>query len=53
VIRKRHPEKLFERIQTKAYEFYITRGAWHGHDFDDWIAAERVVLKQMNEPEEN
>jgi hypothetical protein len=34
-----------DAIARRAYEIYISRGAQHGQDFDDWIAAERE-LKQ-------
>jgi hypothetical protein len=27
-------------IAAKAYELYCTRGGEHGHDLEDWLAAE-------------
>lgn len=34
---------LHDEIARAAYELYETRGRAHGHDFDDWIMAEKVV----------
>ena len=31
------------RVAERAYELYIARGAGHGQDMDDWLAAEREV----------
>lgn len=33
-----------DRIALRAYELYLARGAAHGADFDDWIAAERELV---------
>jgi hypothetical protein len=30
-------------IAARAYELYLMRGGAHGHDFDDWLAAEREL----------
>lgn len=32
-----------EAIATRAYELFLQRGAGHGRDFDDWVAAEREL----------
>jgi hypothetical protein len=32
-----------DRIAARAYELYLKRGASHGGDVDDWIAAEREL----------
>lgn len=37
-----HP--LHENIALRAYEIYVTRGAFHGHDLDDWLQAERELV---------
>jgi hypothetical protein len=37
-------EELRARIARRAYELYAQRGYQAGHDFDDWIQAEREVL---------
>jgi hypothetical protein len=33
----------YEEIAEAAYHRYIQRGGQHGHDFDDWIDAERSL----------
>lgn len=40
-------DHLFERISRRAYELYQLRGTSHGHDTEDWLAAERQVLADM------
>jgi Protein of unknown function (DUF2934) len=35
---------LREQIARKAYELFLTRGRQHGHDLEDWLQAERIVL---------
>jgi Protein of unknown function (DUF2934) len=35
--------ELHRRISQVAYEHYLRRGKVHGHDLDDWVAAERKV----------
>jgi hypothetical protein len=40
-------EALNERIARKAYELYEQRGWQHGHDLDDWLEAERMILAEM------
>jgi len=30
-----------EEIEQRAYTIYLERGGCHGHDFDDWLQAER------------
>ena len=34
----------FERIAEKAYELFQKRGSVHGHDLEDWLEAERLVV---------
>ncbi len=36
-----------ERIADKAFEFYEQRGRIYGHDVDDWLEAERVILTEL------
>lgn len=33
----------YDVIAVRAYEIYLDRGATHGHDLDDWLAAEREL----------
>jgi hypothetical protein len=36
-------EERHQRIADTAYDMYLQRGEAHGHDLDDWLAAERLV----------
>lgn len=40
---------LHRRISKLAYELYLGRGRAHGHDLDDWFAAERIILFQLSQ----
>jgi large subunit ribosomal protein L7/L12 len=31
---------MYERIAARAYERFLERGGEHGHDLEDWLAAE-------------
>jgi len=33
-----------ERIARRAYDLFTARGAEHGHDVEDWLAAERELI---------
>ena len=35
-----------DAIATRAYELFLERGAQHGQDWDDWLAAERELQLQ-------
>jgi hypothetical protein len=35
--------QLQRRIAERAYQLYEMRGCSHGHDFEDWLRAEREV----------
>lgn len=37
-------EKLKE-IQKRAYELFEKRGGLHGFDLEDWVQAEKEILK--------
>ena len=38
------PLTISERkIAARAYEIFLSRGASHGHDLDDWLQAEREL----------
>jgi hypothetical protein len=39
-------QEVNERIAAKAYELYEKRGYVHGHDWEDWFEAERLVLSR-------
>lgn len=40
-------EELHRRIAQTAYERYLNRGQIHGHDLDDWLDAERLVVAEL------
>jgi hypothetical protein len=37
------PQATEEDIRMRAYQKFLERGANHGRDFDDWLAAEREL----------
>ena len=37
-------ETLSGEIERRAFERFVARGCEHGHDIDDWLAAERDLL---------
>ena len=37
-----------ERIATRAYELYVTRGGEDGRDLDDWLEAERDLARDKS-----
>jgi hypothetical protein len=49
---QRAPEdqELRRRIAVKAYELYRQRGCRDGHDREDWLEAERLVLGEIETP---
>lgn len=40
---KKEEKDVKEEIQKKAYEFYQKRGCADGHDWEDWLEAEKIV----------
>jgi DUF2934 family protein len=40
---------LHLHISKVPYEIYLRRGKVHGHDLDDWFAAERIILFQLSQ----
>lgn len=36
-----------ELIARQAYWLFLERGCVHGHDLDDWLAAERELLESQ------
>ena len=36
-------------IASRAYEVFLERGGEHGHDWDDWLSAERELRSQKFE----
>jgi Protein of unknown function (DUF2934) len=42
-------EPTEDDIRRRAYERYLERGAEHGMDFEDWLAAERDLRSRASE----
>ena len=40
------PREKWEKIVKLAHEFFVARGRRHGHDFEDWLKAEKIVDSQ-------
>lgn len=36
-------DPTYDEIAEAAYRRYLSRGGGHGHDFDDWLEAEREL----------
>jgi hypothetical protein len=45
---KRNP--IRDAIATWAYERFLSRGGEHGHDLDDWLAAEHEFVVRQTRP---
>ncbi|GAB6182276.1 DUF2934 domain-containing protein [Thermodesulfovibrio hydrogeniphilus] len=41
-------ERLEEEIRQVAYELYVKSGCIAGRDIDNWLEAERIVLRKYN-----
>ncbi len=42
--------RMYEDIARRAYELFLSRGAQHGCDVDDWLEAERQVTRDSGPP---
>ncbi|OGF44707.1 MAG: hypothetical protein A2452_09165 [Candidatus Firestonebacteria bacterium RIFOXYC2_FULL_39_67] len=40
-------EQLLKEIEKKAYELFLKRNGTHGKDMNDWLEAEKIVMKQL------
>jgi ribosomal protein L7/L12 len=38
-------QTISDRIAVRAYERFLTRGGEHGHDVEDWLAAETELTR--------
>lgn len=41
-----------DRVATRAYELYISRGGQEGRALDDWLRAEREILQHAGAGDE-
>ena len=46
---KEFSETSEEDVRTRAYELYEARGREPGHEWDDWLQAEREVRSEHEE----
>ncbi|MFO0707929.1 MAG: DUF2934 domain-containing protein [Nitrospira sp.] len=46
------PDGMWERISKKAYELWESRGRREGHDLEDWLDAEAIVMEEIHEARE-
>ncbi len=46
---QQHDEEFYARVARKAYELFDQRGGEHGHDVDDWLEAERLVVEELRQ----
>jgi hypothetical protein len=43
------PDGMWERISKKAFELWQDRGYRDGHDLEDWLDAEAIVMEEIHE----
>jgi hypothetical protein len=46
------PEGMRERISKKAFELWQDRGYRDGHDLENWLDAEAIVMEEIHEARE-
>ena len=46
------PDGMRERILRKAHELWQERGYRDGHDLEDWLDAEVIVMEEIHEARE-
>lgn len=46
------PDGMWERVTMKAYELWEQRGYREGHDLEDWLEAEAIVMEEIHEARE-
>ena len=46
------PGGMGERISQKAFELWQERGCRDGHDLEDWLDAEAIVMEEIHEARE-
>ena len=39
-----------EALTRLAYELYVRRGGEHGHELEDWVMAELILVERHNRP---
>ena len=46
------PDGMRSRIMKKAFELWQERGYRDGHDLEDWLDAEAIVMEEIHEARE-
>jgi hypothetical protein len=46
------PEGMWDQISKKAFELWQDRGYRDGHDLEDWLDAETIVMEEIHEARE-
>lgn len=46
------PDGMWDRIAQKAYDLWEERGCRVGHDLEDWLDAEAIVMDEIHEARE-
>jgi hypothetical protein len=46
------PDGMWDRISQKAFELWQDRGYRDGHDLEDWLDAEAIVMEEIHEARE-
>lgn len=46
------PDGMWERIAQRAFELWEERGRREGHDLEDWLDAETMVMEEIHETRE-
>jgi len=46
------PDGMRSRIMNKAFELWQERGYRDGHDLEDWLDAEAIVMEEIHEARE-
>jgi len=46
------PDGMRDRILMKAFELWQERGYRDGHDLEDWLDAEAIVMEEIHEARE-
>jgi hypothetical protein len=46
------PDGMRDRISKKAFELWQDRGYRDGHDLEDWLDAEAIVMEEIHEARE-
>lgn len=43
------PKGMRKRVAKKSFELWQERGYRDGHDFEDWLDAEAIVMEEIHE----